>query len=209
MVQQEAKGPNTISSRRLSMSPTPSQRFGVGKLYHKWRGPYVIQEFTDYDNVKLMEQRTRKTILVHISRIQPFFVDNEALYQWTKSVVQAVEDSEALNEDQDAQDIIEDQTEREETGIIIESEFLERRRRNRSGRYIREVLRNGQWINIVEAMVSEDSVIQAEDDASNAMGQIPLRRESYDLSLDGLCVAQFIIVQELFTFKCLDIYIYS
>ena len=30
-------------------------------------------------------------------------------------------------------------------------------------------------------------------------GAIPLRRESYDLSLDGLCVAQFIIVQELFT----------
>ena len=36
------------------------------------------------------------------------------------------------------------------------------------------------------------------DDECN--GAVPLRRESYDLSLDGLCAAQFIIVQELFTF---------
>ena len=154
----------------------------------------MIQEFTDYDNVKLTEHRTRKTILVHISRIQPFFVDNEALYQWTKSVVQAVEDSETLNEDQHAQDITEDQTEREETGIIIESEFLERRRRNRSGRYIREVLRNGQWINIVEAMVSEDSVIQAEDDASNqSSGRSildPTRHSDHEQSEEGSDVSE-------------------
>jgi len=42
---------------------------------------------------------------------------------------------------------------------------------------------------VIDILVGED-----------VMGQIPLRRESYDLSLDGLCVAQFIIVQELFTF---------
>ena len=42
---------------------------------------------------------------------------------------------------------------------------------------------------VIDILVGED-----------VMGQIPLRRESYDLSLDGLCVVQFIIVQELFTF---------
>ena len=118
----------------------PARALGVGKLYHKWRGPYQIQGFSEFDNVNLVEGRTKKQVMVHISRLQPFYVEERILHEWTKAIAESFDDEEV-----------------KDLEVQVETEYPERRRRNKSGRYVSEIQVNGRWLELEEVLKSQQN----------------------------------------------------
>ena len=108
---------------------------GVGKLRHKWRGPYEVIQATDFDNFSLREAQTDKVINVHVSKMQPFHLPNEVLMT---SVLQLAK---LFDENID------------EKEVDVEDYFTKRRQvRNKSGRYVTQVKFQDKWMSIAEAM---------------------------------------------------------
>ena len=73
--------------------------------------------------------------MIHISRMQPFYVAEETLREWTAAVAKSFD----VEEDADLE-------------LQIETEYPERKRRNKSGRYTSEVLVEGKWLDLEEVL---------------------------------------------------------
>ena len=65
----------------------PAHCASVGKLKHKWRGPYkIIEVDVGFDNVEVIEMATRKRRIVHISFLQPYYVQERVLMSVIKKM---------------------------------------------------------------------------------------------------------------------------